>query len=204
MISKGSRSSWCGCDGVSPMKGTCGDVDCEVRIANALMPMKCIHCTEAVCQDTQPDWSMTIANEEEACTKCRYCIEGNGNPEAAQKRCAKYWDAEHIFTVKGCPASHADNDTVPEVIEPIIPGDPEEPSGDRRRRRKDDSDDSDPEEPPSDDEDPEEPPHDDSGSDGGDSRRRRKDDSDDSDPEESPDDDEEVPEEEPGDDEEVP
>jgi len=72
----------------------CGEVDCELRIADALAPTKCIHCTESACK-SYPKWSIKIAYDEEACTKCKYCLDqpGNTNPDWQTKmdRCAQYW-----------------------------------------------------------------------------------------------------------------
>jgi len=80
-------TGWC------PRK--CGQVDCEYRITNALNPQgTCIHCTESVCLSF-PKWSMTIMYDEEACTKCRYCIDQPGNTnrnwQTKMDRCAQYW-----------------------------------------------------------------------------------------------------------------
>jgi hypothetical protein len=75
------RSGWC------PRK--CGEVDCRYRITNALNPYKCIHCTESVCKNA-PKWSLTIAYDEEACTKCKYCIRKMSKWK--QDKCAQYWN----------------------------------------------------------------------------------------------------------------
>jgi len=82
------RTGWC------PRK--CGNVDCKYRITNALAPYPttCIHCTESVCK-AYPKWSMTIAYDEEACTKCKYCLyqpgNSNRNWQTKMNRCAQYW-----------------------------------------------------------------------------------------------------------------
>jgi len=68
----------------------CGEKDCDVRIRNQLLPDKCIHCTESACQ-TDPTWSLTIKYDEEACTKCKFCIEVNPN-ERKRAKCEKYWN----------------------------------------------------------------------------------------------------------------
>jgi hypothetical protein len=78
--SPGPQDDWCPDD--------CGKVDCDLRIMNALTGL-CIHCTESVCRN-YPSWSVTIENDDEACTKCRYCIEKNKDTAKHQK-CKAYW-----------------------------------------------------------------------------------------------------------------